>query len=203
MTFKKTLKNLLLAGTLALSAYGCGDSTPKNNLIIEGTTEKFEYFPGEEVKLRGPIPTEEISQNASHLFKKVTKTADINPSFEIRTKARTFTPETGRLFSPTVLDQIFRSDADRLHVMLQYDGNLTSADREELKNKGILVGHPLGCVDHHAWGLKALCEELLRIADVSGQTLSRPPGAFCKSIYNLLCQRVHGLEHAINSLNTH
>ncbi|MBR9683582.1 S8 family serine peptidase [Candidatus Woesearchaeota archaeon] len=57
MNFKKTLKNFLLAGTLAISAYGCGPAPTPPTVKVEGTTEKLEYYAGEEIKLQGPEET--------------------------------------------------------------------------------------------------------------------------------------------------
>ncbi len=140
MVFKKLAACFSLIGLLAAGPncnYGGVESTTKAATVrVEGTTERFNYGPGEKVKIKGPAK----SNNSQMSFALNDK---IDQSFEIKTRSRQFTPDGETLFSPEVLEQMESSQKERMHVMLQYNNSLTSSQRDELESRDIFIGHPV------------------------------------------------------------
>ncbi len=73
----------------------------------------------------------------------------VNDSYEISLKNRTFTPSG---LEPLPLEMKVKIDSaeERVHVMLQYEENLTAVDREELKLRGINILSPVSTKTYFA-----------------------------------------------------
>ncbi|PIO06668.1 hypothetical protein COT47_03245 [Candidatus Woesearchaeota archaeon CG08_land_8_20_14_0_20_43_7] len=139
MRFDKLAKVLALLSPLA---FGACQPEPASipDIKIQGTTEKVDYRPGETVRfLKKDTDTSAIVQSLMENMPTISRSDNFNRSYTIRTQGRTFTPDGKNLMSTELREILLKSAEPQKHVMLQYTGNLSLAEQQELKDKGIKI----------------------------------------------------------------